>query len=987
MSKTIKNSSELNALPAYELVTEQYIEDLKSLGLVLKHKKTGARIVILSNDDENKVFSIGFRTPPEDSTGVAHIVEHTVLCGSNEFPSKDPFVELAKGSLNTFLNAMTFSDKTIYPIASCNDKDYQNLIHVYMDAVFYPNIYSKKQIFQQEGWNYEYDQETGALKYNGVVYNEMKGVFSSPEQQLYRLIQQSLFPDTTYGTESGGDPEYIVDLTYNDFLAFHKKYYHPSNSYIYLYGDLDIEEKLTWMDEKYLGNFTAAPVDSGIKQHEAFTETREVVDYYSISEMEQNQAGTYLSYNIVVGDNLDSKLYLAFQVLEYALITAPGAPLKQALIDAGIGKDILSNYENDILQPYLAIIAKEANEDQKDSFVKVIKDTCKQIVEKGISEKAILAAINNFEFKYREGDYGSYPKGLMYGIQILDSWLYDDSKPFIHLDAGETFEFLKQQVKEGYFEKLIEKYVINNTYTSLVIVKPKVGMTAEMEAKTADRLARFKASLSEEALEQIKEENRLLRIFQETPSTQEELEKIPLLSREDIGKQIQPILNEKYTILDVPVLHHNYTTNGIGYLRIGFSIDDYVGYAEYLGLLGFILGKVSTKRYNYQELSNEINIHTGGIVVDVESYDKNSPDEFKPYFEIRVKTLYGEMESAFELVKEILFDSILDDDKRIKEIVSEVKSKMRIRMNGNGHSLAAGRALAYTSKSARFTDKLVGLDFYHFLKDLEENMEERIENLRTVLKGLVNSIFAKENMIFGITADESGLEVFQKTAENFVKSIEEQAGKIFDKESGSAEKKPVIEDFAVVNEGIKTAGQVQYVAKAGNYACENMQYDSALKVLKTILSYEYLWVNIRVKGGAYGSMCSFMRNTNCYFVSYRDPNLSETLAVYDSVYEFVKSFQIEDRDMTKYVLGTISMMDTPLNPSAKGTRAYSCYMSEITEEQLQEERNSVIQANAEDIRKLADRIKVVLEKGNICVVGNESKIEACSELFGSTQNL
>ena len=495
----------LQELTTYELIQEHHLKDLQSEGYILKHKKSGAKVVLLSNDDENKVFSIGFRTPPKDSTGLPHILEHSVLCGSKRFPSKDPFVELVKGSLNTFLNAMTYPDKTVYPIASCNDKDFQNLMHVYMDAVFYPNIYEHDEIFRQEGWSYKLDSADAKLEYNGVVYNEMKGAFSSPEGVLDRVVLNSLFPDTSYRNESGGDPEVIPELTYEQFLDFHRKYYHPSNSYIYLYGDMDMTEKLEWLDKEYLSHFDAMEIDSKIQKQEAFAERKEVEIAYSVSSNESEEDNTYLSYNKVIGTSLDRNLYLAFEILDYALLSAPGAPLKKALVDAGIGKDIMGSYDNGIYQPVLSIVAKNANQEQKEEFISVIEDTLKSIVENGMDKKAIEAGINYHEFRYREADFGNFPKGLMYGLQIFDSWLYDDEKPFIHLDAIETFKFLKEQVNTNYFEQLIQKYLLDNTHASIVVVKAEKGRTARLEKELDEKLQAYKASLSKEEVDRLVE--------------------------------------------------------------------------------------------------------------------------------------------------------------------------------------------------------------------------------------------------------------------------------------------------------------------------------------------------------------------------------------------------------------------------------------------------------------------------------------------------
>ena len=485
-------------LQAYELLEKRGIAELASTGFYLKHKKTGARVCLLSNEDSNKVFYIGFRTPAPDDTGVPHIMEHSVLCGSREFPVKDPFVELAKGSLNTFLNAMTYPDKTVYPVASCNDKDFQNLIHVYMDAVFYPNIYEKEEIFRQEGWHYEMESEDGELTLNGVVYNEMKGAFSSPEGVLEREVLASLYPDTTYANESGGDPEKIPELSWEAFLDFHRRYYHPSNSYIFLYGDCDMAEKLAWLDENYLSHFDRLEIDSEVRTQAPFTKMREIVKEYSVSEEESEEDNTYLSWNKSVGDTLDEKLYLGMQVLEYVLLTMPGAPLKQAILDAGIGHDIMSSYDNGVKQPIFSIIAKNANEAQKEAFVRTIETELARLVSEGLDEKALRAGINYFEFRYREADFGNYPAGLMYGLQAFDSWLYQDDSVFLHLEALDTFAFLKEQAAEGYFEGLITKYLLENPHGSLVIIRPKRGLTAEQDEALKKKLAAYKESLTAE---------------------------------------------------------------------------------------------------------------------------------------------------------------------------------------------------------------------------------------------------------------------------------------------------------------------------------------------------------------------------------------------------------------------------------------------------------------------------------------------------------
>lgn len=968
-------------IPGYELVKKEELQDLNSLGYIWKHKKTGARVAVICNDDNNKVFSIGFRTPPEDSTGVAHIVEHTVLCGSREFPAKDPFVELVKGSLNTFLNAMTYPDKTIYPIASCNDKDFQNLMHVYLDAVFYPNIYEREEIFKQEGWHYELEDIEGEITYNGVVYNEMKGAFSSPEQQLFRLIQSSLFPDTAYGVESGGDPDAIPSLTYEQYLEFHKRYYHPSNSYIYLYGDMDMKEKLEWIDQKYLSDFEAAPIDSEIKMQEAFTETKEIIEEYPLAEGESNVDKTYLSYNSVIDVSLNKELYVAFQILEYVLVDNPGAPLKQALLEAGIGKDILSSYDNGILQPYFSVVAKNANETQKNEFLQVYKNTLTKIVEEGLDEQALLAAINYFEFKYREADFGSYPKGLMYGLQMLDSWLYSDEAIFTHILANDTFAYLKEQISTGYFEKLIEKYLIHNPHSSIVIVKPAYGLTEKKEARIREELAEKKASMSKEELQQMVENTKALKQYQEEPSTPEELEKIPMLTREDMDPNIRPLVFEERMLGENKLIYHPIYTNGIAYFKFVFPMDDWKDMAPYISLLTTVLGYMDTHKHTYLEFSNETNIYTGGIIADGNSYcGLDEPDHFKLAFELRSKVLYGNIKKSLELMEEMAFHTNFSDKKRLKEIIAEARSRMEMKLNGSGHSIAVNRSMSYFSSLAKYGDEAEGIAYYQFLRHLDENFDDEAEQLVEVFQQILAGVLCKENMIISFIGEEKGYEQFLVEADTFLSAVPEK---------GEEKKVDGKLDFLVhgTQEGFKNAGQVQYVARSGNFRNHNLEYNGALQILKVILGYDYLWNNVRVKGGAYGCMCGFSQNGNGYFVSYRDPSLKETNEIYEGAYEYVANFNVSDRDMTKYIIGAISNMDVPLTPSGAGSRGFNAYMTGITEEYLKEVRNQVLQATQEDIRKLAPIVKSILDDGNLCVIGNEKKIEENKKLFNVVTGL
>ncbi len=969
---------ETEQVKGYEFVKEEYLEELQSFGMIFRHKKSGARVLVISNEDNNKVFSIGFRTPPMDSTGVAHIVEHTVLCGSKQFPAKDSFIELAKGSLNTFLNAMTYPDKTVYPIASCNEKDFKNLMHVYMDAVFYPNIYKKEEIFRQEGWHFKLEEEDGELEYNGVVYNEMKGAFSSAEQQLFRLIQQTMLPDTSYGTESGGDPDYIPDLTYEQFLDFHRKYYHASNSYIYLYGDMDVEERLVWMDENYLCHFEKDPVNSEIKLQKPFEQMREVVEDYSIAEDEDENEKTYLSYNAVIGTSLDRKLYMAFQILEFVLLETPGAPLKQALIDKGLGKDILSSYDNGILQPIFSIIAKNGEAHRKDEFVQVIKETLQGIVKNGLDEKALQAAINYFEFRIKEADFGSYPKGLMYGLQILDSWLYDDEKPFIHICTGETFAFLKEQIGTGYYEKLIEDYLINNSHSAVVMITPKVGLTAKKEQELADKLQAYKESLSKEEIQKIIEDTKKLYEYGETPSTKEEIASIPLLSRADIDRKVRPLYNEEKELAGIKVVHHRMYTHGIAYMKYSFDVSDLGQKASYLGLLSSIFGYADTKNYRYLDLSNEINIHTGGIGTSVNIYNHVAKEnQFTARFEIKTKVLYEKLPKAMELMGEIIGNTLFDDEKRLKEIIAEIKSRLEMRFTSRGNAAAVKRAMAYFSESDMFDDMFCGIGYYDFIADMDKNFEEKKAEVIMELKKLAGCIFRKENLCISFTANDNGYSILKKEIKKLLPVLEkskqpEKMGRLI------PEKK---------NEGFKTPGQVQHVVRCGSWKGSVSEYSGAFKVLRMILECDYLWNNIRVKGGAYGCSCGFSYDGKGYYASYRDPNLKETDEVYKNVWEYVKEFDADDRDMTKYIIGTIGGLDIPLNPSARGARSFGAYMCGVNEDFLQMERDQILNTTPMGIRSLADMTKAIYNAENICVIGSESKMEEEKEMFEQVKSL
>ncbi len=969
----------MEQLQAYTILEKKEIKELNSVGYIMKHNQTGARIVLMENDDNNKVFCVGFRTPPKDSTGVAHIIEHSVLCGSDKFPVKDPFIELAKGSLNTFLNAMTFPDKTIYPVASCNEKDFQNLMDVYMDAVFHPNIYQEEKIFRQEGWHYEMESMEDELTINGVVYNEMKGAFSSPDDVLEREIMNSLYPHTSYAVESGGDPDVIPELTYEDFLAFHSRYYHPSNSYIYLYGDMDMAEKLRFLDVEYLSKYEALAVDSELDEEQPFTEPVEVCKEYPITESESEKENTYLSYNISFGNNLDKEQYIAFQVIDYVLCSAPGAPLKQALIDKGIGKDVYSSYENGIMQPYFSIVAKNADKEQLPEFLATIREELTKITEQGFDKKALRAGLNFYEFRFREADFGSYPKGLMFGLMMLDSWLYDDNKPFVHIEANDTYRKLKEAIETNYYEELVREKLLHNQHKTIVVVEPVKGLTGRKEKELADALARKKSELSEAQLAEIVEQTKALKQYQEEPDTKENLEKIPLLTRADMKKEAENYVNQERKVGDTVLLYHDIFTNGIGYLRFLFDLRTVPEELfPYVGLLKSVLGLVNTENYTYGELFNEINIRTGGISPVSNTYtDARDLQSYTATLEIKVKVLYENLEHAFRLVREIVMGSRFDDAKRLKELIAELKSQKQANMMSAGHALASVRALSYLSKTAAVSDKISGIPYYRMLEELDGNFEARQKELTEKLQQLAVCLFRPENLMVDYTAQREGLEKVEEQVAAFRDSLHTEP----------VETRPYQPKPERRNEGFMSSSQVQYVCRAGNFAQKGLPYTGALKALKVMMGYDYLWTQVRVKGGAYGCMCNFGKSGDSYFVSYRDPNLEKTVDAYEKAADYIEHFEADERTMTQYIIGAVSEMDMPLTPSAKGLYSLSGYMTHYTFEQVQKNRDELLAADADTIRGLAAYIRAFMEDDCLCVVGNEEKIKENAQRFGEIEYL
>ncbi|MBO4375184.1 MAG: insulinase family protein [Lachnospiraceae bacterium] len=971
----------IEEIKEYEIVKMKDLKDIRSKGYLLRHKKSGARICILSNDDRNKVFYVAFRTPPSDSCGTPHILEHSVLCGSRKYRAKDPFIELAKGSLNTFLNAMTYPDKTVYPVASTNDRDFANLSDVYMDSVLHPAIYDNEKIFRQEGWHYELESEDGELTYNGVVYNEMKGAFSSPESVLERFILNSLYPDTPYALESGGDPEEIPNLTYERFLELHKKYYHPGNSYIYIYGNCDMAERLEWLDREYLSHYEAQETDSRIRIQKPFSKMHESEKSYSLSDSEELTGNTYLSLNYVLGKDMDPMMKAAIQILQYALVESGGSPIKKALLDSGICKDVESTFEPGVLQPFFSITAKYSDEEHRDRFISIVTDTIKEQVKKGINRQSLLAGLNIYEFRYREADFGSYPKGLMYGLDSLETWLYDDMDPFSNLEMIDVFERIGKEIEKGsrYFEELLEKCFLKNHHSSFVMLKPEKGLTAKKDEETAKKLKKYRDSLSEKEIEKIIKDTRELKEYQSSPSTEEELKTIPMLDISDIEKKALPLKNDEKTVDDTIFVHHDIYTNGIAYIGLLFSMQSIPeDLLPALALLKTVLGFVDTKGHTYQELIHLTNIKTGGLTIDAAYYGcLDSPGDFDEELEVRVKVKENRIEEAFELIKEILFSSDFSDKKRIREIVEMGISAMQSSMQSSGHAVAYTRALSYISDIMYYNEKVHGLEVYAFLDDLEKNYDKKIDGVIKDMKKVLEILLHRDNLMVDATCSKKAFEETVRCTLDIKKML------------SSKNSKPAKLQFSrkIANEGFRSPGQVQYVAKAGNFSDKGLPYRGELRVLKVIMGYDYLWNNVRVLGGAYGCMSSFARNGNMFLVSYRDPHLKNTMKVFDEAAGFIRNFKVNKREMSKYIIGTMAGFEIPLTPVAEGARSFGAYMTGLSYSDIQKERDEVLSCTPKKIRELAPYVELTMKDNVFCVVGSEEKIDENASLFKEVRNL
>ncbi len=951
------------------------VQELNSNAYLLKHEKSGARLLYIDAEDQNKVFSVSFRTPPKDSTGVAHILEHSVLCGSRKFPLKEPFVELVKGSLNTFLNAMTYPDKTMYPVASKNDKDFHNLMDVYLDAVFYPRVATDKEIVMQEGWHYELDSADDELTYKGVVYNEMKGVYSSADSILDTHMMAELFPDTTYGVDSGGNPDHITDLTYEGFQQFYQQYYHPSNSYMFLYGTMNIEEQLKFIDEEYLANFDAITVDSEIAVQAPFEEGKVASYAYGIGS-EDDPAGKTMHALTYVMPDMDVEKSLAFDILTHALLTSPAAPLKEVLVKAGIGSDISGYFLDSLRQPIWNITVSGSEMKEQKRLQELVEAELSRMVDTGLDKTLLEASLNITEFALREADFGGRPIGLAYSIRVMDQWIYDkDPVAVLRYDAA--LAAIREGLKTNYFEELIRQCILENNHKALVSIYPEKGLQEAKEAAEREKLAAVKASMSAAEIETIVEETKKLKERQATADTEEALATIPLLELSDLSPKVEHIERHDEEV-DAARLHFVPTNaKGINYTAFYFKLnsltEDELFYAN---VISDILARVNTETRSYEEVAKDINLNLGGFSTDVVGLPKyNERQAFVPMLVVRAKALHSKLFDVTRIISELLTATSYKDQSRLVELLSELKTVWETEAFRRGHTIVSNRVMAQVSDIGKFRD-LTGLSYF---KQLADTLKDKaaLAEMGDKLTAVAKKIFRANNVDIMFVGEAHEYEVF--------KAQMAEALPAWPHETYAENQLQLTQTYE--NEGIVTAGKVQYVAQGGNFKDHGFKYVGAMGVLETILRYEYLWTRIRVQGGAYGAFANFYNNGNMVLCSYRDPNLTETLNVYKELADFLRKFEISDREMRKYIIGTMSNLDIPMTPALRGPRAMGLYFGENNEGAAEKFREAVIVTRPEDIRALADVVEAVMGDAHISVMGNEQKIKNASSVLGQVNTL
>ncbi|XP_074285856.1 presequence protease 2, chloroplastic/mitochondrial-like [Silene latifolia] len=959
----------------FEKVSEQVVEECKSRAVLFRHKKTGAQVMSVSNDDENKVFGIVFRTPPKDSTGIPHILEHSVLCGSRKYPLKEPFVELLKGSLHTFLNAFTYPDRTCYPVASTNTKDFYNLVDVYLDAVFFPKCVDDMHTFQQEGWHYELDDPSHDISFKGVVFNEMKGVYSQPDNVMGRTIQQALFPDNTYGVDSGGDPKVIPKLTFEEFKEFHRKFYHPSNSRIWFYGDDDPTERLRLLSE-YLDMFEAssAPNDSKIEPQKLFSKPVRIVEKYPAGDADEPKKKHMVCLNWLLSDKpLDLETELAIGFLDHLLLGTPASPLRKILLESSLGEAIVGGgIDDDLLQPQFSIGLKGVSADDIQKVEELVVATLQKLTEEGFDSDAIEASMNTIEFSLRENNTGSFPRGLSLMLRSINKWIYD-MDPFEPLRWEEPLKKLKARISQegpkAVFCPLIEKFILNNPHCVTVEMQPDLELAARDEAAEKEILEKVKANMTEEDLAELTRATQELRLKQETPDPPEALRAVPSLSLQDIPKKPIDIPTEIGEINGVPVLQHDLFTNDVVYAEVAFDMS----FLEQ-ELLPFVplfcqsLLEMGTKNMDFVQLNQLIGRKTGGIsVYPFTSSVRGSVDPCARLI-VKGKAMAGRVEDLFNLMNCVLQEVQFTDQQRFKQFVSQSKARMENRLRGGGHGIAAARMDAKLNVAGWVSEQMGGLSYLEFLRAMDERADKDWDGISSALERIRESLLSQKHCLVNLTADGKNIINSQKYISKFIDLLPQRQSSVATSWSGQ---------LSAENEAIVVPTQVNYVGKAANIYESGYKLSGSAYVISKYISNTWLWDRVRVSGGAYGGFCDFDTHSGVFsFLSYRDPNLLKTLDIYDGTGDFLRGLEMDNDTLTKAIIGTIGDVDSHQLPDAKGYSSMLRHLLGVTKEEREIRREEILSTSLKDFKEFGDAIDAVKDKGVVVVVASPDDVEA-----------
>ena len=958
----------------FEIIQEDRIEELNTQVVRYRHRN-GADLLSLSNEDENKVFGISFRTPPKDSTGIAHILEHSVLCGSRKYPSKEPFVELIKGSLNTFLNAFTYPDKTCYPVASQNLQDFYNLIDVYLDAVFYPRL--TPQVLQQEGWHYELNDVDDPLVYKGVVFNEMKGAYSSPERALGDYVQYSLFPDTTYGVESGGHPRNIPDLMFPDFQAFHATHYHPANSRIFFYGDDDPKKRLQILEE-YMAQFDPpeSPTEAAtsVDLQESFSKPKSVVQKYAVSADGGNgSAGSgqkhMVALNWMLSGEVNAETSLCLNILEHVLLGTPASPLRRALLESGLGEDLAGvGFEDELRQYYFSTGMKGVDGGKVDQVVQLITETLTKLADNGIEAGTLRAAVNSTEFRLRENNTGAYPRGLVLVLRSLTTWLHGGD-PVTCIAFESSLRAVKERLDQpDYLEELIRRELLENPHRTVVELEPDPQLQEREEAQERARLDAARSQMSASDLEAAVADTKELKRRQETPDSEEALAALPHLQLSDLEPNIRKLPLEVEQVQGVDILHHDLFTNGIIYLDISFDLRTLpADFLSLVPLFGRALTEMGTERDNYVQLAQRIGAETGGIWPQSLICTSVDGDRSRARFLVRSKAMAGQAEQLLEIARDLLLSARFDDKDRFLQMALEEKAGLEAGLVPGGHRVVGLRLRSQFDESSWISEQISGITYLFYLRQLVEEIESNWSGVLDRLEEIRRRLINRTSMLCNLTTAAADRDRLSPLLARLIEEIP----------SSSLESEPWNPSFRRRWEGLTLPAQVNYVGKAFNLFDHGYKLHGSVSVIARTLSTTWLWDRVRVQGGAYGAFCLFDLFTGVLScVSYRDPNLAGTLNVYDGASEFLKQAQLSGDELTKAVIGTLGDMDSYQLPDAKGYTSMVRYLSGITDEFRQQLRDEVLGTTTGDFLKFAQILDQFAANGQVVAMGSGDSLTA-----------